>query len=293
MPETRSFLTSAGLVEVLSIPGALPPVLFFPGGHCSAKCDCGWSLYRDMGHAIVSFSRPGYGRTRVDAVSPAEFAPLVREVCEQLAITRVAAAVGVSFGGMQAVHVANDEQLGVPRLVLHSCAPSRLPYPDSRSERIGGPIVFSPLLQGVVWRIVRRTVRTDVGLRLLMGRLSTLPVEDWWAGLTAEDRDEARVLFQLMGSDAGYVNDLHQGRCSGAESRLDALSKVRCPTLVTGSRHDRGVRFAHAEDLAKVIPGAVLVELDSPSHIFWIGPGRVHLTSIVQAFINGASADFP
>lgn len=87
MPETRSFVTSAGSVEVLSIPGELPPVLFFPGGHCSARCDCGWSLYRDMGHAILSFSRPGYGRTRVDAVSPAEFAPLVREVCEQLAIT--------------------------------------------------------------------------------------------------------------------------------------------------------------------------------------------------------------
>lgn len=176
MPKTSAFATSAGLVEVLSIPGALPPVLFFPGGHCSAKCDCGWSVYRDMGHAIVSFSRPGYGGTRVDSLSPAEFARPVREVCEQLGITAVAAAVGVSFGGMQAVHAANDVQLDVPRLILHSCAPSRLPYPDNRSERIGGPIVFSPLVQGLVWRIVRRMVRTDAGLRLLMARLSTLPV---------------------------------------------------------------------------------------------------------------------
>jgi pimeloyl-ACP methyl ester carboxylesterase len=89
-----------------------------------------------------------------------------------------------------------------------------------------------------------------------------------------------------MGSDAGFVNDLRQGRSSGAKGRLDALSKIRCPTLVTGSRHDRGVRFAYAQDLADVIPGAVLVELDSLSHIFWIGPGRAHLTSIVQPFID-------
>jgi pimeloyl-ACP methyl ester carboxylesterase len=239
-----------------------------------------------MGHAIVSFSRPGYGGTRVDSTSPGEFARPVREVCEQLGVTAVAAAVGVSFGGMQAVHAANDVQLGVPRLILHSCAPSRLPYPDNRSERIGGPILFSPLLQGLVWRIVRRMVRTDAGLRLLMGRLSTLPLEDWWARLSAEDRAEARALFQLMGSDHGFVNDLRQGRSTGAEVRLDALSTIRCPTLVTGSRHDRGVRFAHAEDLANVIPGAVLVELDSPSHIFWIGPGRAPLTSIVQSFID-------
>lgn len=113
-----------------------------------------------------------------------------------------------------------------------------------------------------------------------------LPVGDWWARLTAEDRAQARALFQSMGSDAGFVNDLRQGRSSGAEWRLDALSKIRCPTLVTGSRHDRGVRFAYAQDLANVIPGAVLMELDSPSHIFWIGPGRAHLTSIVQSFID-------
>ena len=69
MPKTSAFATSAGLVEVLSIPGALPPVRFFPGGHCSAECDCGWSLYQDMGHAIVSFSRPGAVLVELDSPS--------------------------------------------------------------------------------------------------------------------------------------------------------------------------------------------------------------------------------
>jgi pimeloyl-ACP methyl ester carboxylesterase len=187
---------------------------------------------------------------------------------------------------MQAVHVAEDRELGVPRLVLHSCAPSGLRYPDSRAEAIGGPVVFSPLLQGLVWRLVRRVVRSDSGLRSMMARLSKLPVEDWWDQLSAADRDEARALFQCMRSDSGFVNDLRQGQARWSAARRDAMSNVRCPTLVTGSRHDRGVSFEHAEDFANAIPDADLVELDSPSHIFWIGPGRARLVSIVRSFID-------
>lgn len=236
--------------------------------------------------AVVSFSRPGYGGTRVGPLSAAEFAPLVREVCEQLDISVIAAAVGVSFGGLQAVHVAEDQELGVPRLVLHSCAPSGLPYPDTRTEAIVGPVLFSPLLQGLVWRLVRRMVRSDSGLRRMMARLSKLPVEDWWEQLSAADRDEARALFLCMRSDSGFVNDLRQGQARWAAARRDAVSHVQCPTLVTGSPHDRGVSFAHAEDFANAIPDADLVELDSPSHIFWIGPGRARLVSIVRSFID-------
>jgi len=286
MTETRIVSTSAGPVEIVQVQGRRPPVLFFPGGHCSASCHCGWELYTESGHGIVSFSRPGYGGTRVGPLSAAEFAPLVREVCEQLEIPMIAAAVGVSFGGLQAVQVAADPELRVPRLVLHSCAPSGLPYPDTRMEAIGGPVLFSPLLQGLVWRLVRRLVRSDSGLRRMMARLSKLPVGDWWEQLSAADRDEARALFHSMQSDSGFVNDLRQGHARGAAARREAMSKVRCPTLVTASPHDRGVSFAHAVDLADAIPGAVLVELDSPSHIFWIGPGRERLVSIVSSFLD-------
>lgn len=266
--------------------GERPPVLFFPGGHCSAASDCGWGLYTDSGYGIVSFSRPGYGDTRVGPLSAAEFAPLVREVCEQLDIPEIAAAVGVSFGGLQAVHAAADRELRVPRLVLHSCAPSRLPYPDTRAEAIMGPVVFSPLLQGLVWRLIHRMVRSDSGLRRMMARLSKLPVEDWWDDLSVADKAEARALFHSMRSDSGFVNDLRQGRAADAAARRDAMANVRCPTLVTGSPHDRGVSFAHAEDFAAAMPDAVLVELDSPSHLFWIGPGRARLVAVVESFLD-------
>jgi len=55
--------------------------------------------------------------------------------------------------------------------VLHSCAPSQLRYPDTRAERLAGPVVFSAPLKGDIWRCIRRLVRSDWGLRLMMGRL--------------------------------------------------------------------------------------------------------------------------
>ena len=106
MVGTQLVMTSGGVVEILHVPGKRPPVLFFPGGHCGAATDCGWSLYTGLGHEVVSFARPGYGGTRVGRLSAAEFAPLVSEVCTQLGISTIAASVGVSFGGLQAVHVA-------------------------------------------------------------------------------------------------------------------------------------------------------------------------------------------
>ena len=287
MAPTRIVATSSGPVEVALLPGERAPVLFFPGGHCGAAVDCGWSLYTEAGHGIVAFSRPGYGRTRVGRRTAAEFAPLVREVCEQLEVTEVAASVGVSFGGMQAVHVAADPALVVPRLVLHSCAPSTLPYPDTRAEAVLGPIAFSPALQGLVWGMIHRMVRSEAGLKRMLARLSNLPIERWWPELNDTDRDAARTLFRSMRSDSGFVTDLRQGRADGAAARRGALAAVRCPTLVMGSPHDRGVSIAHARDFAASVTGAVLVELDSPSHLFWIGPGRDQLAEVVRRFVDG------
>lgn len=285
-PATRLVPTAAGPVEIVRIPGARPPVLFFPGGHCSAGCDCGWSLYTSNGHGVLAFSRPGYGGTDVGALTAAQFAPLVAEVCESLGVERIAAAVGVSFGGMQAVETARLTALSVPRLVLHSAAPSRLDYPDRPGEAVGGRIVFAPGVQGIVWRMLGRVVRSDRGLRRVWQRLSTVPAEQWWSSLTAEDKDEARRLFLSMRSDAGFAIDLRQGGRKNRDARAAALSDVACPTLITGSRHDGGVAFAHAEDLARAIPDATLLELDSPTHLFWIGAEAEPLARALVAFLD-------
>ncbi|QCO98259.1 alpha/beta hydrolase [Arthrobacter sp. 24S4-2] len=285
MSETRVVQTRLGPVEVMYLPGDKPAVLFFPGGHCSAASDCGWSLYTSEGHGVLAFSRPGYGNTGVGRLNAAEFVPAVAECCEELGINRTAGAVGVSIGGMQALHAALAMPELVPRMVLHSCAPSTRAYPDTHLESLLGPLVFSPALQGLTWATLARLVDSDAGLRRMVGALSNRSVNEWWHTWSGEDKRRARELFRTMRSGSGFVNDLQQARPDRASYRRLVQTRTSCPTLVTGSRHDAGVSFAHAEDYADTIPGAMLVELAGPSHLFWLGPTQAQAQAAVTDFM--------
>lgn len=285
MRATRVVETRLGPVEVMHVPGDRPPVLFFPGGHCSAAVDCGWSVYASLGYGVLSFSRPGYGLTDVGRLTAQEFVPAVTDCCERLTVDETSGAVGVSFGGLQAIQVAVAQPDLVPRLFLHSCAPSTHAYPDTRREALMGPIAFAPGTQRLVWAAIARLVGSEGGLRRMVGTLSMRPPEDWWSSWSTADRDSARELFGSMSSGSGFVNDLRQGRDGRSAYRRLFQARVSCPTLVTASRGDAGVAFRHAEDLARTIPTATLVELDSPSHLFWIGPARDEVARAVRTFV--------
>ena len=47
------------------------------------------------------------------------------------------------------------------------------------------------------------------------------------------------------------------------------------------------VAFAHAQNFATTIPTARLVELDAPTHLFWIGPSRARIQAAAGGFIAG------
>jgi pimeloyl-ACP methyl ester carboxylesterase len=94
-----------------------------------------------------------------------------------------------------------------------------------------------------------------------------------------------RGLCRTVGSGTGFFNDLQQARPDRASYRRLVQTRTTCPTLVTATRHDAGVAFAHAEDYADTIPGAMLVELSAPSHLFWLGPAREEVQAAVSAFM--------
>ena len=233
---------------------------------------------------MVTFSRPGYGRTTVGPLMAAEFVPAVAEVCDALGISEAAATVGISFGGLQAVHVAVTLGHLAPRLVLHSCAPSTLAYPDTRLEAAAGPLGFSAWTQGLTWRAIRAMTSSDRGLRLMMSTLSTLPVDSWWQSWTPADRASARATFAAMGSGSGFITDLRQGAVGRSPYRQAVLRSVPCPTLVTASRHDGGVHFEHAKDFVRSVPKTELFETNAPSHFYWLGPSRPALSQAIHAF---------
>lgn len=284
--QTRVVATAVGGVEVVLTPGVGEVILLFPGGHTTAATPLGTEIYTELGYRVLTFSRPGYGRTDVGELTAAEFVPAIAEVCARLAVTGAAATVGLSFGGLQAVHVAADLPHLAPRLILHSCAPSSLPYPDTAVERVGVPLAFGPHSQRLTWRAVRAVTSSDRGLRMLMGHLSTLPVGSWWDTWTATDRAAARATFSQMDSGSGFVADVRQASAGRAAYRESVLRSVPCPTLVTASRRDGGVAFRHAEDFVRTIAGACLVETDAPSHFYWLGPSRLTVANAVRDFMS-------
>jgi pimeloyl-ACP methyl ester carboxylesterase len=283
---TRVVETCLGPVEVALTPGEGGVVLFFPGGHASAATPLCTDLYTGLGYRALVFSRPGYGRTNVGQLTAAEFIPAIARACDQLGITAAAATVGLSFGGLQAAHVAVSLPHFAPRLILHSCAPSSLPYPDSYLQRLAGPLVFGPRSQRLTWRLLHALTSTDRGLRAMMAPLSTLPAGQWWDRWTPADRAAARETFAQMGSGSGFVTDVRQACAARSAYRQAVLRSVPCPTLVTASRHDGGVAFTHAEDFVRTIPDSRLAETGAWSHLFWLGASRLAVSELVRSFLT-------
>jgi pimeloyl-ACP methyl ester carboxylesterase len=283
---TRVVDTCLGPVEVALTAGEGQAVLFFPGGHTTAATPLCTDLYTDLGYRVLVFSRPGYGRTNVGQLTAVEFIPAIARVCEQLGITAAAATVGLSFGGLQAVHVAVSLPHLASRLILHSCAPSSLPYPDGSLQRLAGPLVFGPRSQRLTWRMVRALTSSDRGLRTMMASLSTLPPGVWWDRWTPADRAAARKMFSQMDSGSGFVTDVRQACAARSAYRQAMLRSVPCPTLVTASRQDGGVAFTHAEDFACTIPGSRLAETGAESHLFWVGASRRTVLDLVRSFLT-------
>jgi pimeloyl-ACP methyl ester carboxylesterase len=295
-PGPRLLATSGGGLEVVirdellipnkpDRPGA--PTLYFHGGHESATTAPASDLYLELGYPVVLVSRPGYGHTDVGPLSPAAFAPLVDEARAMLGIDTFTAVIGTSFGGPQAVEYAGRYSARTRALILHSAGPSTLPYPDSAVQRLLGPVMFHPSFEQHVWRAVGFLLRhaPRLGLRLMMSTLSTEPVSTWLPLLDEADHQAMREVLARLRSGHGFVTDLSYASTNHRQIRRTAQQRVTCPTLVTASRHDRGVAWAHAEDLAATIPRARLEELPSPSHLFWLGPARAHLLTTIRDFL--------
>ena len=276
-----------GEVEVVAREWGSQWVLYFHGGHESAVTASAVRLYEVLGYSTLAISRPGYGATSVGPLGPMAFAKVVEDICATLGRGVFAAVVGVSFGGQQAIAYASQFPEKIGSLILHSAAPSSLPYPDQLLQRLLGPLVFHPAVESTIWALVSRLVASypEFGLRIMAAPLSTLPVKTWLGALSAADREQMRELFSQMRSGSGFNNDMRYATRAGTSVRRAAQLHVGCPTLITASRSDRGVSWSHAEDFAATIPNAQLQEVPAASHLFWIGPTRPQMISVISEFL--------
>ena len=152
--------------------------------------------------------------------------------------------------------------------------PVDVALPDTGLGAAAGPLGFSPWTQGLTWRAIRTMTSSDRGLRLMMSTLSTLPVDSWWQRWTPADRRIGSGDLRRHGLGVGFVTDLRQGAADRACYHQAVLRSVPCPTLVTASRHDRGVSFEHAQDFVRTVPKTHLIDTNAPCHFTGWAPRR-------------------
>lgn len=140
-----------------------------------------------------------------------------------------------------------------------------LPWPNRRT-RFGARLAFTSATEGITWTVMGAMMRTapDLGLRMLLGALSTLPARQVVTALSAKDRATLIDLFSRMRSGRGFLNDL--------AATPHSAGKVTQPTLVIASRNDGAVPFAHTGALASTIQHSSLIESDADSHFICFSP---------------------
>lgn len=269
----------AGQVEYRLERRGAAVVVVFHGGHVRAGLALGEEVFAAAGCTVLAPSRPGYGRTPLSTGRSVErYTDVVRALCAELGIARVAAVVGVSGGGPTAATMAARHADLVDRLIMIS-AVGWLPYPD-RWTRLGSHLVFAVGAEAVTWAGIHALARRAPGvcLRLMMSSLSTRPAGEVVAALRAEDRDLLLALFAQMRSGRGFRNDLRP--------TPDVTARIDQPTLVIATRTDGGVPFAHAQSLASTIRNAQLIESRAHTHLVWLGPDWPAIAERIRLFLD-------
>ncbi|MFI9561568.1 alpha/beta fold hydrolase [Nonomuraea endophytica] len=185
--------------------------------------------------------------------------------------------VGISAGGRTAVTTAARHPDLVQRLILESSV-AFLPWPE-RSLRLGAHLAFPALAEKATWSAVRTLLRLNptIGLRTMLGGLSTEPIDAVLAALSDGDRATLIALFSTMRSGRGFLNDLHHVP--------DATSQVTQPTLIIASRKDGAVPFAHAQSLAAGIAHAEQIVSDADTHFIWFAHDYPAIADKITSFL--------
>jgi pimeloyl-ACP methyl ester carboxylesterase len=252
-------------------------VLILHGGHMSARCRFGEETFREAGYSVLVTSRPGYGRTAVGAgPSAPEFAVRLASLCRRLGLSEVTV-VGISLGARSALTLAAFYPELVRRVIL-MCPTSFRPWPEGRSRRIAYA-VFAPRVERATWGTLHRLLRKTPE-KHLAGIVENLTTLDGREAVRRLGGDVDKIIEFLLccQSGRGFLVDLR--------APTDVGDHVLQPALILATRNDGAVSFDHAEHLAATLHRATLVDVDTPTHLLWLGEGSNHTAAAVDSFIR-------
>lgn len=275
--DTTTAFVDGQPIEYRLRPGSGPVVVILHGAHMSAHCAFGESRWLPAEASLLVPSRPGYGRTPVAAgPSVPEFSIRLAALCRRLELRSITV-VGISMGARSALTFAAQHPDLVARVALISPV-SFSPWPDPKTRRIAWAM-FNPVSQGAVWGLVHSLLRNrpDVILPTAVRGLTTLPPHEALRRMGGDLDDLVRFLASCR-SDRGFLTDLRPP--------VDVMVDVGQPTLVLATRNDGSVGFDHPERLAGGLRRGRLVEIDSPSHLLWLGDGWRRVRMAMTNFLG-------
>lgn len=273
--------TASGPIEY-TLQGKGPVVLICHGTSSDCFSVEGSAPLLEAGFAVLTPSRPGYGRTPLTVgASAAQAAEAMVALLECLGI-KTCAVKAISGGGPTGIALAANHPERVRRLALVAAITKpegRLDEPAYQSQK-----AFYGPLHGIFWNMLGLISRLSPSgmAKQTMTIFSTHDPEDVFRQLTPEDIEAICRFYQHRSSRPGAMNDLTH--TVGNE----LLQKVRMQTLVIHSREDKSVPFHHAEWALKHIPNVELCESGATGHFYWVGPDYREVSQKLVSFLSAA-----
>jgi pimeloyl-ACP methyl ester carboxylesterase len=277
--KSRIANTAKGAIEYTML-GSGPVILACHGTSSNCFSDDGYAPLLEAGFAVLTPSRPGYGRTPLKVgVSAAEAAEALVALLDSLEI-KTCAVMAISGGGPTGVALTANWPQRVRRLALIAA----ITRPEDRANEpdYHNQIAFYGPMHGVIWNMLRLVSRLSPHNMAIqtMAIFSNHNPEDALQRLTPDDIKDICRFYQAHSSRVGALNDLTH--TVGKE----IMQRVQVPTLVIHSREDKSVPFSHAEWSLANISNVQFCESGFTGHFYWVGSDYQRVSQQLVAFFN-------
>ena len=246
----------------------------------SARCRFGEEIFLNAGYSVLvtSPTRLWSNGCRCWTIRAGVCDPLGRSVSP--AWVAELTVVGISLGARSAMTLAAFYPELVQRVIL-MCPTSFRAWPSARGRRIAYA-VFPPGVERATWGTLHRLLR-KAPEKHLAGILGTSPrsMENEAVRRLGETWARSPSFSLCCRSSRGFLVDLR--------APTDVGGDVAQSTLILATHNDGAVSFDHAETLAATLPHATLVEVDTPTHLLWLGEGSDRTAAAISFFHQGVT----